>query len=306
MYQYPKSIQTNEQLLKKWSDAGMIIEPDNNAIEVLDTIGYYRLKGYSFHFYNKVTGRYQEGTSFSDIVKLYHFDFRLSHLVFSFLSQIEVSLRARFVSALLLHNDPLILNDPSIFRDKEDYWKNQSNIASEIARSKDVFIIHNFDNYDGAIPLWAVVEVMSFGTLSKVIKNLKTETAAYNAIVQHYRFTSLSGNLIVPSKDMLTSWVQSVSVLRNICAHNSRIYNKVISTTPRLIDADKVNPQPRYNGVYQILLAMKYLRPSDEKWNSFETELENLIKEYSCVVDISRLNFAADWPDHLRLPRSHE
>ena len=66
MYQYPKSIQTNEQLLNKWFDASMIIEPDYNAIEVLDTIGYYRLKGYSFHFYNKVTGRYQEGTSFSD------------------------------------------------------------------------------------------------------------------------------------------------------------------------------------------------------------------------------------------------
>ena len=37
-------------------------------------------------------------------------------------------------------------------------------VASEIARSNDVFIKHNFDNHDGEVPVWAAVEVLSFGT----------------------------------------------------------------------------------------------------------------------------------------------
>lgn len=68
---------------------------------------------------------------------------------------------------------------------------------------------------------------------------------------------------------MLTSWIQGVSVLRNLCAHNSRIYNRTIHTTPEILDVDKITPPPAHNGLYQILLAMKYLRSSDEEWTVF-------------------------------------
>lgn len=59
--------------------------------------------------------------------------------------------------------------------------------------------------------------------------------------------------------------MQGVSILRNMCAHNSRIYNRTIYTTPEILNADKVTPAPAHNGLYQILLAMKYLRSSDKE-----------------------------------------
>lgn len=301
MYQYPKNIQTIAQLLQKWSNAGMQIDAADNASDVLNRIGYYRLKGYAFHLIDQTTGQFQQGTTFANVVSLYQFDTKLSHLVFSFLSSIEVTLRARLVSALLTNNDALILNDPSFFKDKEKYWKNQSSIASEIARSNDVFIKHNYDNHDGAIPLWATVEVMSFGTLSKVIKNLKPGNATYTALIGSYKVMSANGNLVAPSQKMFTSWIQAVAVMRNICAHNSRIYNRVISTIPELTLADRVNPPVQYNGLYQILLAMKYLRPTDDDWNTFVVELKNLFAQYATVVDISKLNFPTDWVNHFQL-----
>ena len=58
-----------------------------------------------------------------------------------------------------------------------------STIASEIARSNDVFIKHNFNNHDGEVPVWAIVEVLSFGTLSKIIKNLKTGTGSSYSVL---------------------------------------------------------------------------------------------------------------------------
>lgn len=301
MYQYPKNIQTIAQLLQKWSDAGMQIDGTDNATDILNKIGYYRLKGYSFHLFDSATAKFQPGTTFANVVNLYQFDAKLSHLVFGFISSIEVSLRARLVSALLLNGDALILNDPSFFKEKDLYWKNQSSISSEIARSNDVFIKHNFDNHDGAIPLWAAVEVLSFGTLSKVIKNLKTGNTPYNTFVGNYQIVSPTGNLVPPSHKMFTSWIQAVSIMRNICAHNGRIYNRTISTRPELIQADRISPAPRYNGFYQILLAMKYLRPTDDEWNSFVAELKSLLAQYTAVIDIGRLNFPPDWANHLQV-----
>ena len=49
-------------------------------------------------------------------------------------------------------------------------------------------IRHNFNKHEGQIPLWAAVEVMSFGTLSKTIKNLKTgEGTAYAKFAEFYK-----------------------------------------------------------------------------------------------------------------------
>lgn len=299
MYQYPKNILTISMLIQKLKNAGMVINSQEEAETALASIGYYRLKGYCFHLYDKSTNQYTTDVNFSDVLSLYYFDSEMSHLLFGFLSQIEVALRARLVNALLIHNDPLILNDPSVFDDKERYWKNQSAIASEIARSNDIFIKHNFNNHDGAIPLWATVEVMSFGTLSKVIKTLKTGSqSAFSVLARHYQFQSSNGNASIPSKKMLTSWIQAVSVMRNICAHNSRIYNRTISTIPQLISSDAISPKPQYSGLYQIMLSMKYLRPTNKSWNDFISNFNTLLKKYSDIVDLCRLNFPPDWANH--------
>ncbi len=299
MYQYPKNFLSITQLIQKLTDAGMVISSQDEAKEALSTIGYYRLKGYSFQWIDHSSGKYIAGVDFSNILKLYHFDCDLSRLLFSYLSQIEVALRARLVNAFQATQDALILNDPSIFKDKQLYWKNQGTIASEICRSNDVFIKHNFDNHDGAIPLWACVEVMSYGTLSKTIKNLKTgNQSIFSSLVQSYKFENNNGVNVTPSKDMFTSWIQATSIMRNICAHNSRIYNRAISIRPKLIASDIINPQPRYNGVYQIVLSMKYLRPNDESWNIFVEDFKSLLNKYTGIYDINRMNFPADWEKH--------
>lgn len=299
---YPKKILTVQQQLQTYLDAGMIISSPDEAVTALTTIGYYRLRGYSFHLYDNATKKYRPGTDFSDILKLYYFDTELSHLLFCMSSAIEVSLRARLSEALLIYNDALILTDPSAFTDKKLFWQNLSSLSSEVARSNDMFIRHNFQKYEGEIPLWASVEIMSFGTLSKTIKNLKTGPgSAYSVLANYYRYLSPRGRPVSPSLQMLSSWIQSVSILRNLCAHNSRIYNRTINAFPELLISDQSNSSPRSNGLYQILLAMKYLRPSDSVWNTFYADLQSLFIKYQGYFDFRHLHFPADWHAHLTL-----
>jgi abortive infection bacteriophage resistance protein len=300
MFQYPKQILTIAQQVQTYIDAGMTITSRKDVEKALKTVGFYRLRGYSFQLYNHSTKKYVPGTKFEDILDLYQFDQELSILIFSMISKIEVALRVHLVESLLVHGDALILQDSSIFKEKKVYWQNMSTIASEIARSNDVFIKHNFDKHEGEVPVWAVVEVLSFGTLSKIIKNLRTGAgSSYSTLAANYQYTSKKGNSVNPSQKMFASWVQGISVLRNMCAHNSRIYNRTIHTTPEILDVDKITPSPAHNGLYQILLAMKYLRSSDEEWSEFVDELSTLLQNNRSVISLAAMNLPTDWKTHL-------
>ena len=217
-------------------------------------------------------------------------------------SKIEVALRARLCEALLSLEDPLIYLDPSIFKDKSLYWKNLGLLCSEINRSDEVFIQHNHKHHDGQIPIWAAVEVMSFGNLSKFISNLiPGSNTPFHKLAMCYTYKSPKGNDIVPSLDMFSSWIHSVVILRNMCAHNSRIYNRSTNKKPVILAADRQDPQPRYYGLYHILLSMKYLRSSEEDWNCFLNDFDALLKRYASFVDLSKLHLPADWKNHLTI-----
>ena len=113
MTPYPKKVLSIQQQYQTYIDAGMTVPCPQEAMEALSTIGYYRLRGYSFHLYDPATKKYQPNTSFADILALYRFDTELSHLLFSYLSAVEVALRTRLIDALLIYGEPLVLNDKS-------------------------------------------------------------------------------------------------------------------------------------------------------------------------------------------------
>ena len=114
MHPYPKRILTIDQQVQSYIDAGMGIPSYEYVEKILKSVGFYRLRGYSFQLYDNSTKQYVPGTTFEEIVTLYWFDQKLSALLFSMISRIEVALRARLTEALLIYKDALILYDASI------------------------------------------------------------------------------------------------------------------------------------------------------------------------------------------------
>lgn len=303
MKAYPKTIHSTSDLIMDLQNKGMIIPDVAIATEMIDQIGYYRLRGYAFHFLDKCTNKFVPETDFDSVLQLYRFNCELSSLLFAMISKIEVALRARLCNALLLLDDPMIQLDPSLFNDKRLYWRNLGTLCSEISRSDEVFIAHNYINHDGQIPIWAAVEVMSFGNLSKFISNLHTGVGTpFSKLASYYTYTSPKGNTATPSLDMISSWIHSIVILRNMCAHNSRIYNRSTNKRPIILDCDKQSPKPRFYGLYQMILSMKYLRPSHSEWTEFVYALNNLLIRYTNYVDIEKIHFPQDWYKHLLLP----
>lgn len=300
MREYPKKVMPINNLLLKEKEKGLNFKNIQEAEEFTLNVGYYRLRGYWFQLYDVSTGKFKEDITFEKIKNIYEFDTELRKILFYMASRIEVSLRSRFCEAILEEsNDPIAYLDPSFFDDKTLFWSNTALISKEINRSKDVFIIHNINNHDGNIPIWAAVEVMSFGTLSKFISNLSQENTVFTKLAAYYEFTTKKGNSIKPKSDWINSWIKATVILRNTCAHNSRIYNRSLATKPKLLDMDKQPQQPQFYGLYQQLLAMKYLKPSKKEWIEFVHSFDQLLKKYSSDIDINCLGLCHDWRDHL-------
>ena len=61
---------------------------------------------------------------------------------------------------------------------------------------------------------WMIFESATFGTLSKMYKNLKNQSPEASRIANDFGLYSAGE---------LASWLEAISVLRNIVAHHSRL-----------------------------------------------------------------------------------
>ena len=101
----------------------------------------------------------------------------------------------------------------------KNFWRDKS------SQSKSLIVKHHNEKYGGIIPIWAAVEIVSFGTLSKLYCNLN-ETDRKTFSLEHYEVKEW----------MLKSWLRSFVECRNICAHYGRLYNRILLSRPRLFN----------------------------------------------------------------------
>lgn len=135
--------------------------------------------------------------------------------------------------------------------------------------------------YQKLLKIWKPAATLLFLSWLKII-SLKT---AMDVISIHQKICLHPGFRLFPSWEI---FVLTTAVF----------YNRSISTRPQLIYSDVIHPHPRYNGLYQIMLSMKYLRPTEDSWTAFITDFKQLLNNYSDVCDIRRLNFPSDWESH--------
>lgn len=105
--------------------------------------------------------------------------------------------------------------DPSNFENPLYHAEFLEDVKQEIRRNAKSPFVKNFQsNYvDGKIPMYALVELFSFGTLSKFFKNMKNEDKKAVALTYGVGYTYFE------------SWIESIAYVRNLCAHYGRLYN---------------------------------------------------------------------------------
>jgi len=267
---------------------GLLIPDEEYAKSVLNDISYFRLiKAYSLTLKPK-NGNYSENIYFVDIVELYLFDVNFRQLLFPLIEKTEINLRCRIANYFCEKYGVFGYEDINNFAIPDEMFLVFSEeIQKEVTRNTRAPFIKNFqDNYiDGKIPLYALVEILSFGTLSKFYKNMKNEDKKAVAKLFDVGYTYFE------------SWIENISSVRNICAHYGRLYNAKLPKTPALYK-QYTELGISNNRVFSTLLCLKHLLPTDRYWYEFVENISNLLHKYP-KVDKYKIGFIELWEDVL-------
>lgn len=283
-HQPPMTIDEQVENLKS---IGLIVEDEEYAKKILNDISYFRLvKAYSLNLKPK-NGHYNNKTTFKELVDLYLFNANFRQIIFPEIEQIEINVRCRLANYFAEQYGVLGYLDAKNFADEEYHKEFLSDIEEEIRRNSKAPFVRNFrENYEGGnLPIYALVEVFSFGTLSKFYKNMhnKDKKAVAKTFGVGYTY--------------IESWLESISYVRNICAHYGRLYNAKMSKTPMLYK-EYTQAGIGNNRIYGVLLCMKHLLKNDIHWNLFVDKIEMLFDKYESV-QINTMGFLENWKDML-------
>lgn len=283
-HQLPMTIDEQVDNLK---NIGLIIEDEEYAKKILNDISYFRLiKAYSINLKPK-NGRYDGSVTFEQIVELYLFNANLRQILFPEIEKIEINVRCRIANLFAEQYGVLGYKDASNFANVDYHQEFMKDIGEEVRRNANAPFVKNFKNnyQDGSLPIYALVELFSFGTLSKFYKNMKNSDKKAIAKTFGVGYTYLE------------SWLESFSYVRNICAHYGRLYNAKLSKTPVLY-REYSQVGIGNNRLYGVLLCLKQLLDKDNHWNIFVVKLGNLIERYG-DAEISTMGFPSNWKELL-------
>lgn len=255
--------------------------PDNTVAEdFLSKVSYYRFAGYALHFEEftnrQRTHRYKLNTTFNMVTDLYDFDDRLRSILFDAITHIEVAFRTQLcLNMSLKTNDSHWQDNPNHFDSNFNHPKFLSEINREVNRSREIFIKNYTDKYTSPVnpASWMLIEIVSFGSWSRIYKSL---------IDQQVKKDIASFFNIKPF--ILESWIQAITVTRNLCAHHGRIWNASLTIKPTLTSSmnKHYNPIQKKRIVIILDIISELLKPLNE-YNSFINRLNNLLYNYSNI-----------------------
>ena len=282
--QEPLSVEHQIGNLKK---LGLVISDDETTISFLNDVSYFRLvKAFSLGLKPR-NGNYFEGVTFEQIVRLYKFNSKFRQILFPIIERAEINLRCRIANYFSEKYGVMGYKNKENFTNADYYEEFKEDIKREIKHNKRSPFVRNFrDNYiDGEIPFYALVELFSFGMLSKFYKNM--QNADKKAVANTYQI----------GYTYLESWFESIAFVRNICAHYGRLYKAKLTIKPSLYRQYTQNGIDNQT-VFAVLLCLKHIISDNEVWKEYLNDLDILIDKYP-EIDVSDFGFVSNWKEYL-------
>lgn len=217
----PLSVSDQAQLLL---DRGLVCDDRQRLEHYLSNIGYYRLSAYLLPFEQaSVNGdsrnhKLQPGTTFEQVLNLYVFDRKLRLLVMEAIERIEVAARTRWASAMALRHGSHAHMNSALFKNPWQHSCDIARVSKELQESNETFVAHYRKKYDDPYlpPIWAVVETMTLGGMSRWIAST-SDNQVKREVAQA---------LGMPTIEILEQVLHALTPMRNICAHHARLWNR--------------------------------------------------------------------------------
>ena len=272
-----------QQLDKLENEKNLIISDRQYAETVLKRISYFALvSGYKSLLINPTTRKYKDGTTFEEIVALYNFDESLRGLFLRYLLKIEQTMRSLIsYNFSELHGNQqqkylTPLNYDQSRRKTVDLTNLIALLSRLALRSTEYSYITYQRNTYGNVPIWVLVKVLTFGSISKL----------YYCFPQHLQ-VKISKNFDGVNEKQLVQYLRVLTIFRNVCAHNDRLFSYTAKDDipdtllhTKLMIAKK-GSQYVYGkrGLFSVVIAFRYLLQKDD-FRAFKDALGKIIDRF--------------------------
>jgi abortive infection bacteriophage resistance protein len=245
---YAKPALTFEQQIDLLQGRGLAIPDRPRAKHWLGHISYYRLSAYLLPFKDGDT--FRPGTTFDSVAGLYIFDRKLRLILLDAIERVEVALRTCLTYELSHAHGVFGHTDSRNFEPRFRHDRFMEQLAKAEADSKETFVSHYRRKYTSErhLPVWMATELLSLGQLSRLYE------ASHPNVKRAFARDLNAGDRVV------ASWLHTLSYVRNVCAHHSRLWNRELAIKPVLPRLTPAWPYrvPSNERLYCVLVILRH------------------------------------------------
>lgn len=303
-----KPFMTYAQQLLKLKSKHLIIDDEQAVEDILHHYGYFALiSGYKDLLKNPSTRNYKDGTTIYDLVAIYRFDEHLRALTLQYLLHVERHIRfalsycfchtfGELQTAYLSpqnYDTSTHKKDAAVTKLIDHYLK-----PPVVKPTKYEYIEHQKQQHQN-VPLWVLVNVLTFGTLSKMYEFCKPQVQS-----------AISREFLGINEYQLKQILQVMTDFRNVCAHNERLFTHRCPTHDipdlplhRKLGIPKNGQEYIYGkrDYFSVVIALRYLIPHKE-FLLYKQQLSKLIDHLCATTDkitrealYEKLGFPVHW-----------
>lgn len=310
-----KPATTLDEQIRILGERGMELD-EATAQQWLRSVGYYRLSGY-WYPYRRLKGgdrldSFESGTCFNDVVKLYEFDRKMRSLLFDALERVEVLLRSTLCE-FIVKNGPLAYRESMYYDDSFDHrgWLSKVKKRIDRAKRRNQAIVHYKEVHSGVYPFWVVTEVLDFTDVSKLYSGLRPgdqeKVAQSLGIDVNISKLKPERRKKYGERHPFASWCEQLTVVRNTCAHHSRLWNRsfIPASTSELKDINGLESLPDVQGqsesLYGVVIMLAFLLRTASPGSSWIGKVRCLVEESympltgSCRRSLEEMGFPKEW-----------
>lgn len=268
------------QIEKLEKEKGLMIKDIALAEYYLKNISYYALiGGYKHPFIDIHTRKYVKGAQFEDIVALYEFDEELRGVFFKYLCRVERRIRSSVSYHFCKkHGEQQIQYlSPTNYNQCMKYRKGITKLIKMLEamanRNNDhEYLVYQRNKYQN-VPLWVIVNTLTFGQISKMFEFLPQNMQGM-----------ICCDFENVKKNEMIKYLRVLTLYRNVCAHNERLfsYRTYIDIPDTLLHKKLDIPQKglKYaygkNDLFSVVIAFRYLL-SKSDFRQFKNKMVQIL-----------------------------
>jgi abortive infection bacteriophage resistance protein len=268
-----------------------LIADKQDIINKLQAVSYYRLTGYWYPFRNP-DDTFKPATTLEHIWRRYTFDRQLRLLVLDAIERVEISVRTGLVYYHSHAFGSFGYTDGTTlpYLNKNEFTLLQGKFRDAVKQSKEIFVVHFQNKYGDVhsdLPLWMLAELLSFGTMFTFFRGVD-KTIKRNIAMQYGI-----------AFGVLESWLHSLNTVRNVCAHHSRLWNRIWGIKPILPDKNlqwHTPVQVQNDRIFGTLTILKYMLNIAAPQSRWQNRLEELMQRYP-DISLKPMGFPVNWKE---------